>query len=636
MTEEGEYGVSDIKVLEGLSAVRQVPAMYIGSTDYRGLHHLVYEVVDNAIDEAMAGYCDVIKISINPDGSVSVEDNGRGIPVAFHPQYKKSGLEIVMTKLHAGGKFDKKSYKVSGGLHGVGVSVVNGLSEWLEARVHKDGKEHFQRYEKGVTACELEIVGDTDKEGTVVTFMPDGTIFSETVFQYEILVNRFRELAFLNKGITIEVRDKRSKKEPKEDIFHYEGGIVSFVEYLNENKNSLFETPLYFQGQKDDVILEVALQYNDGFQEGVYSFVNNINTIEGGTHLIGFKSALTRTVNDYARREKLLENKGELNLEGRDCREGLVAIISLKMPNAQFEAQTKIKLGNAEIKGLVEQIMNQELGTILEEDPNVAKIIVGKAIQAAEAREAARKAKEATRRKGLLEFSSLPGKLADCACKDPTRSELYLVEGDSAGGSAKQGRNREFQAILPLRGKVLNVEKARLEKILKNNELQTLITAIGTSIDDEFDIEKTRYHKLIIMTDADVDGAHIRTLLLTFFYRYMLDLVKAGYVYIAQPPLYKLKKNKDIRYVYSDAEKDTNVEEMGEPVQIQRYKGLGEMNPEQLWDTTMDPEHRTLLQVTIDDAIEADHLFSTLMGDEVEPRREFISTHAKEVLNLDI
>jgi len=636
MVEDGEYGVSDIKVLEGLSAVRQVPAMYVGSTDYRGLHHLVYEVVDNAIDEAMAGYCDNIKITINPDGSVSVEDNGRGIPIAMHPQYNKSGLEIVMTKLHAGGKFDKKSYKVSGGLHGVGVSVVNGLSAWLEARVHKDGKEYFQRYEKGETACELKVVGDTDKKGTIVTFFPDGTIFTETVFQYEIIVNRFRELAFLNKGLTIEVRDKRSKKEPKEDIFHYEGGIVSFVEYLNENKNVLFDAPIYFQGQKDDVILEVSLQYNDGYQEGVYTFVNNINTIEGGTHLIGFKSALTRTINDYARKQKLLENKGDLSLEGRDCREGLVAILSLKMPNAQFEAQTKIKLGNADVKGLVEQIMNQEFGTILEEDPNIAKIIVGKALQAAEAREAARKAKEATRRKGLLEFSSLPGKLADCACKDPSLSELYLVEGDSAGGSAKQGRNREFQAILPLRGKVLNVEKARLEKILKNNELQTLITAIGTSIDDEFDIEKTRYHKLIIMTDADVDGAHIRTLLLTFFYRYMLDLIKAGYIYIAQPPLYKLKKNKDIRYVYTDSEKDAAVEDMGEPVQIQRYKGLGEMNPEQLWNTTMDPEYRTLLQVTIDDAIEADHLFSVLMGDEVEPRREFISTHAKEVLNLDI
>jgi DNA gyrase subunit B len=635
--EESTYDISDIKVLEGLSAVRKVPSMYIGSTDHRGLHHLVYEVVDNSIDEAMSGHCDKIIISLNADGSVSVEDNGRGIPVTQHPEYKKSGLEIVMTKLHAGGKFDNKSYKVSGGLHGVGVSVVNAVSEWLEATVYKDGGTYFQRYEKGEATADLDVGKcESDKKGTLVTFKPDPEIFSEVVFQYDTITSKFRELAFLNKGITIEVLDKRPETPPKHDIFHYEGGIVSFVEYLNENKNTLFDTPIYFQGQKGDVIVEVSMQYNDGYLESVYTFVNNINTVEGGTHLIGFKAALTRTINEYARKEKLLENKKELSLEGRDSREGLVAILNLRMPNAQFESQTKIKLGNTDVKGIVESIMNQGLGTFLEENPNTAKIIMGKVIQAAEAREAARKAKEATRRKGLLEFSSLPGKLADCASKDPTLSELFLVEGDSAGGSAKQGRNREFQAILPLRGKVLNVEKARLERILKNNELQTLITAIGTSIDEEFDMEGCRYHKLIIMTDADVDGAHIRTLLLTFFYRYMTELVKAGYIYIAQPPLYKVKKGKDVRYLYTDRELDAAKEEMGDGVKIQRYKGLGEMNPEQLWDTTMDPDKRTLLQVTIEDAIEADQLFSTLMGEEVEPRREFISTHAKEVLNLDI
>jgi len=631
MSDDTAYDAQKIQILEGLQAVRKRPSMYIGSTDARGLHHLVYEVVDNAIDEAMAGYCDTIHVMLKEDGSVTVEDNGRGIPVEVHPKYGVSALEIVMTKLHAGGKFDKKSYKVSGGLHGVGVSVVNALSEWIEVAVARGGKLFFQRYERGKPVGPVAEKGTYPNTGTIVTFMPDSEIFQNTDFNLDTLTLRLRELAFLNRGITIYVRKEGEEGEK----FHYEGGIVSFVQYINRNRNALHPDPIYLTQEKDDIQLEIAMQYTDGYTENIFSFANNINTIEGGSHMSGFRAALTRTLNDYAKKNRMLKNTDK-SLEGDDCREGLTAIVSVRIPEPQFEGQTKTKLGNSEVKGLVEKILFQKLGEFLEEHPSEGQIIIGKAVMANQARMAARKARELTRRKGLLEGGGLPGKLADCTERDPTRSELFIVEGDSAGGSAKQGRDRQFQAILPLRGKILNVEKARLDKILKNNEIRTLITALGTGISEDFDIEKARYHKIVLMTDADVDGAHIRTLLLTFFYRYMKQLIEVGYIYIAQPPLYKIKKGKTERYVYTDQQKDELLKELGQGVHVQRYKGLGEMNAHQLWDTTMDPDYRTLLQITVEDAFEADELFTTLMGDAVGPRREFIQAHAAEVTNLDV
>jgi DNA gyrase subunit B len=632
MKKEETYRVDDIQVLEGLQAVRKRPSMYIGSTDARGLHHLVYEVVDNSIDEAMVGYCKDIKVVLHEKGSVTVIDDGRGIPVEVHPKYKRPGVEIVMTKLHAGGKFDKKSYKVSGGLHGVGVSVVNALSEWLEVRISRNGKVHLQRFERGLPAKELEVTGDAEETGTTVTFMPDREIFGEIDFNFDTISTRLRELAFLNKGVKISIRDDKSGKE---NIFQYEGGIVSFVQHLNKNKNVLHDDVIYFECARDDVIVETALQYNDGYMDNTHSFANNINTIEGGTHLSGFKAALTRTLNDYARNNSVIKNDTD-KLTGEDCREGLTAILSVKLSEPQFEGQTKTKLGNSEIKGIVESITGEKLGEFFEENPRTAKSVIEKAIIASHARIAARKARELTRRKTVMEGSNLPGKLADCSEKAPEKCELYVVEGDSAGGSAKQGRDRTFQAILPLRGKILNVEKARLDKIFKNVEIQTLITAIGTNIGEEFNIQKARYHKIIIMTDADVDGAHIRTLLLTFFYRYMEELITAGYIYIANPPLYRLKKGKKEWYVYTEAEKDEKLKDLKEGVTIQRYKGLGEMNPTQLWDTTMNPETRIIVKVTLEDAAYADELFTTLMGEQVEPRREFIQEHALEVVNLDV
>jgi DNA gyrase subunit B len=632
MKKEETYRVDDIQVLEGLQAVRKRPSMYIGSTDARGLHHLVYEVVDNSIDEAMVGYCKEIKVILHENSSVTVVDDGRGIPVEMHPKYKRPGVEIVMTKLHAGGKFDKKSYKVSGGLHGVGVSVVNALSEWLEVRISRNGKMHLQRFERGLPAKELEVSGEAEETGTTVTFMPDNEIFSEIDFNFDTISTRLRELAFLNKGVKISIRDDRSGKE---NIFQYEGGIISFVQHLNKNKNVLHEDIIYFESARDDVIVEMALQYNDGYMDNTHSFANNINTIEGGTHLSGFKAALTRTLNDYARKNTQIKNDID-KLSGEDCREGLTAIISVKLSEPQFEGQTKTKLGNSEIKGIVESITGDKLGDFFEENPRTAKAVIDKAIIASHARIAARKARELTRRKSVLEGSNLPGKLADCSEKAPEKCELYVVEGDSAGGSAKQGRDRTFQAILPLRGKILNVEKARLDKIFKNAEIQTLITAIGTNIGEEFDINKARYHKIIIMTDADIDGAHIRTLLLTFFYRYMEELITAGYIYIAKPPLYRLKKGKKEWYVYTEAEKDEKLKDLKEGVGIQRYKGLGEMNPTQLWETTMNPGTRIIVNVTLEDAAYADELFTTLMGEQVEPRREFIQEHALEVVNLDV
>jgi DNA gyrase subunit B len=633
MKKEETYRVDDIQVLEGLQAVRKRPSMYIGSTDARGLHHLVYEVVDNSIDEAMVGYCKEIKIILHADNSVTVVDDGRGIPVEMHSKYGKPGVEIVMTKLHAGGKFDKKSYKVSGGLHGVGVSVVNALSEWLEVRISRSGKVYSQKYEKGIPVKELEIIDEAQETGTTVAFKPDSKIFSEIDFHFDTISTRLRELAFLNKGVKISIRDERTSKE---NIFQYEGGISSFVQHLNKNKNVLHEDVIYFEATKDDVIVEVALQYNDGYNDNTHSFANNINTIEGGTHLSGFKAAMTRTLNDYARKNSLIKNDAD-KLTGEDCREGLAAIISVKLSEPQFEGQTKTKLGNHEMKGIVESLAGDKLGEYFEENPKAARAVIDKAIVASHARLAARKARELTRRKTVLEGSNLPGKLADCSEKNPEKCELYVVEGDSAGGSAKQGRDRTFQAILPLRGKILNVEKARLDKIFKNAEIQTLITAIGTNIGEDFDIEKSRYHKVIIMTDADVDGSHIRTLLLTFFYRYMEEMITAGYIYIAKPPLYRLKKGSKEHYVYSDSEKEEMLKEMKEQnVSIQRYKGLGEMNPTQLWNTTMNPETRIIVKVTLDDAAYADELFTTLMGDQVEPRREFIQEHALEVVNLDV
>jgi len=630
---ENQYDETQIQVLEGLEAVRRRPGMYIGSTGPKGMHHLVYEVVDNSIDEALAGFCDRIEVIIHQDNSISVIDNGRGIPVKPLPDLNKPAVEVVLTTLHAGGKFDGKGYQVSGGLHGVGVSVVNALSEWLEAEVKRDGGIYVQRFERGKPCGDLKLIGSTDQTGTKITFKPDWEIFEDLEFNFDLIVQRMRELAFLNKGITILVSDERNGEK---ESFHYEGGIVSFVQLLNKNKDLLHKDPIYFTAEKDDVQLEVAMQYNLGYVESIFSYANNINTHEGGTHLAGFKSALTRSINDYIRKNNLVKNN-DFSLSGEDIREGLTAVISVKLFDPQFEGQTKTKLGNTEVRGIVDSVVSENLTQFLEENPAVARKIVEKAISASRAREAARKARELTRRKNALETNSLPGKLADCSVKDPAISELFIVEGDSAGGSAKQGRDRRFQAVLPLRGKILNVEKARLDKILGNEEIRTIITALGTGIGEDFDLSKARYHKIIIMTDADVDGAHIRTLLLTFFYRYMRHLIEAGYVYIAQPPLYLVKKNKKHNYVYDDKELEKLLNEIGrDGVSLQRYKGLGEMNPEQLWETTMNPETRTLLQVNLEDAVEADEIFTILMGDRVEPRREFIEYHAHMVRNLDI
>jgi len=629
------YTADQIQVLEGLEAVRKRPGMYIGSTGSRGLHHLVYEVVDNSIDEALAGYCNNIEVIIHQDDSITVIDNGRGIPVDIQPQVGRPAVEVVLTVLHAGGKFGGEGYKVSGGLHGVGVSVVNALSQWLEVEVKREGKIYHQRYEKGKPITDLEIVGETEQTGTRVSFLPDKEIFEETIYSLETLTQRFRELAFLNKGVQITLEDQRAEEEKKLE-FHYQGGIISFVEYLNKNKDVVVKEPIYLEFQKEDTQIEIAIQYNDSYVENVFAFANNINTQEGGTHLVGFKTALTRIINDYARKLNLLK-ENEANLSGEDVREGLTAIISVKLVDPQFEGQTKTKLGNSEIRGLVDSMVGEKLGEFFEENPSTTKRIIGKAKAAAQAREAARKARELTRRKTVLESNSLPGKLADCSIKDPSMSELYLVEGDSAGGSAKQGRDRRFQAIMPLRGKILNVEKARMDKILGNEEIRSIITALGTGIGEDFNLEKARYHKIVIMTDADVDGSHIRTLLLTFFYRYMQPLISNGYIYIAQPPLFQVKKGKQEKYAYNEKELERVLAEIGrDNMNIQRYKGLGEMNPEQLWETTMNPESRTVLQVKIDDAYEADNIFTTLMGDKVEPRREFIQENALFVENLDV
>lgn len=623
------YDASHIKVMEGLEAVRHRPSMYIGSTDVHGLHHLVYEVVDNSVDEAMAGYCKEISVVIHGDGSVSVKDDGRGIPVDIHPQYNRPAVEIVMTVLHAGGKFDHDTYHVSGGLHGVGVSVVNALSEWLEVEVSREGRVYRQRYERGRPVSDLQETGVSENTGTTVRFKPDPEIFEVTDFSFDVLSSRLRELAFLNRGLKISITDERSGRSK---TFHYDGGIISFVQYLNKSKEVLHPNPIYFSRVRDDVSVEVAMQYNTSYNESVFAFANNINTREGGTHLSGFRAALTKTVNDFVREKKLL--KGDAKLTGDDLREGLVAVVSVRLPDPQFEGQTKTRLGNSAVRGLVESLVSEGLMEYFEMNPHVAEAIVEKATEAMRAREAARRAKELTRRKTALTSSGLPGKLADCVERDPAKSELYIVEGESAGGSAKQGRNRHFQAVLPLRGKILNVERARLDKMLKNEEIRNLITALGTGIGDDFDVTKARYHKIIIMTDADVDGSHIRTLLLTFFYRYMQPLIEAGYVYIAQPPLYQVRKGKSVKYAYSDEELAKLLED-GKAV-VQRYKGLGEMNPEQLWETTMNPEKRTLLRVTLKDAVEADEIFSVLMGEQVEPRRVFIETHAREVRNLDV
>ncbi|HHW43994.1 MAG TPA: DNA topoisomerase (ATP-hydrolyzing) subunit B [Desulfotomaculum sp.] len=627
------YGAEEIQVLEGLEAVRRRPGMYIGSTGPRGLHHLVYEVVDNSIDEAMAGYCDHIEVVIHEDNSVTVTDNGRGIPVDIHPKTGLPAVETVLTMLHAGGKFGGTVYKVSGGLHGVGVSVVNALSQWLEVEVHREGYIYHQRYERGSAVTPLTKIGKTKSTGTRVSFKPDPEIFEELVFSHETLNQRLRELSFLNRGVKIIFRDDRTGQEV---TFEHEGGIRDFVRHLNRNKEVLHPKPIYIFGEKDNIQVEAALQYTDGYVENLFSYVNNIHTVDGGTHEAGFKTALTRAINDYGKKYNLLKN-GTTTLSGEDIREGLTAVLSVKVPEPQFEGQTKTKLGNSDVRGITDSIISEGLATFLEENPPVARKIMDKAITAARAREAARKARELTRRKSALETTALPGKLADCSDRDPSKTELYLVEGDSAGGSAKQGRDRRFQAILPLRGKILNVEKARMDKILGNDEIRALITALGTGIGEDFDISKARYHRIFLMSDADVDGAHIRTLLLTFFYRYMRPLIEAGYVYIAQPPLYRVRKGKVDRYAYSDAELEAVLSEIGrEGVNIQRYKGLGEMNPEQLWDTTMNPEKRTVLKVDLEDAIEADAIFSMLMGDRVEPRREFIQENARMVRNLDV
>ena len=635
-----EYGADQIQILEGLEAVRKRPGMYIGSTSSRGLHHLVYEIVDNSVDEALAGYCDHIQVFINPDNSITVIDNGRGIPVGINHKAGLPAVEVVFTVLHAGGKFGGGGYKVSGGLHGVGASVVNALSDWLEVEICHEGKVYRQRYEKGHVVYKLKVVDECDPEktGTKVTFLPDETIFEDTVFDYDTLKQRFREMAFLTKGLRISLTDLRDE-EPKERVFHYEGGIKEFVQYLNRSKTPLYEQIIYCEGTKDNVEVEVAMQHNDSYTDNTYGFVNNITTPEGGTHVVGFRNAITKTFNDYARKNKLLKDS-EPNLSGEDIREGLTAIISVKIEDPQFEGQTKQKLGNSEARGAVDSIVSSQLQIFLEQNPAIGKSIVEKSVMAQRAREAARKARDLTRRKSALEGMSLPGKLADCSDKDPSKCEIYIVEGDSAGGSAKTARDRATQAILPLRGKILNVEKARLDKIYGNAEIKAMITAFGTGIHDDFDISKLRYHKIIIMTDADVDGAHISTLLLTFLYRFMPELIKQGYVYLAQPPLYKLEKNKKVWYAYSDAELAKIISEVGRDQnnKIQRYKGLGEMDAEQLWDTTMDPQHRILRRVTMDDetSSELDLTFTTLMGDKVEPRREFIEENAKFVKNLDI
>ena len=635
-----EYGADQIQILEGLEAVRKRPGMYIGSTSSRGLHHLVYEIVDNSVDEALAGYCDHIQVFINPDNSITVIDNGRGIPVGINHKAGLPAVEVVFTVLHAGGKFGGGGYKVSGGLHGVGASVVNALSDWLEVEICHEGKVYRQRYEKGHVVYKLKVVDECDPEktGTKVTFLPDETIFEDTVFDYDTLKQRFREMAFLTKGLRISLTDLRDE-EPKERVFHYEGGIKEFVQYLNRSKTPPYEQIIYCEGTKDNVEVEVAMQHNDSYTDNTYGFVNNITTPEGGTHVVGFRNAITKTFNDYARKNKLLKDS-EPNLSGEDIREGLTAIISVKIEDPQFEGQTKQKLGNSEARGAVDSIVSSQLQIFLEQNPAIGKSIVEKSVMAQRAREAARKARDLTRRKSALEGMSLPGKLADCSDKDPSKCEIYIVEGDSAGGSAKTARDRATQAILPLRGKILNVEKARLDKIYGNAEIKAMITAFGTGIHDDFDISKLRYHKIIIMTDADVDGAHISTLLLTFLYRFMPELIKQGYVYLAQPPLYKLEKNKKVWYAYSDEELAKIISEVGRDQnnKIQRYKGLGEMDAEQLWDTTMDPQHRILRRVTMDDetSSELDLTFTTLMGDKVEPRREFIEENAKFVKNLDI
>ena len=638
--ENTEYGADQIQILEGLEAVRKRPGMYIGSTSSRGLHHLVYEIVDNSVDEALAGVCTEINVTINPDNSITVADNGRGIPVGINHKAGLPAVEVVFTVLHAGGKFGGGGYKVSGGLHGVGASVVNALSEWLEVSIYHEGKIYQQRYERGKTMYSLKVTGDCeeDRHGTTVTFLPDKEIFEETVYDYDILKQRLREMAFLTKGLRIVLKDNREGME-REKIFHYEGGIREFVSYLNKSKEALYPEIIYCEGNKDGVYVEVAMQHNDSYTENSYGFVNNINTPEGGTHIVGFRNALTKTFNDYARKNKLLKDS-EPNLSGDDIREGLTAIVSVKIEDPQFEGQTKQKLGNSEARGAVDSVVSKQLEIFLEQNPSVAKTTIEKSVLAQRAREAARKARDLTRRKSALDSMSLPGKLADCSDKDPKNCEIYIVEGDSAGGSAKTARNRATQAILPLRGKILNVEKARLDKIYANKEIKAMITAFGTGIHEDFDISKLRYHKIIIMTDADVDGAHIATLLLTFLYRFMPELIKQGYVYLAQPPLYKIEKNKKIWYAYDDDELNNILTEIGRDGnnKIQRYKGLGEMDAEQLWETTMDPEKRILLRVTMDEAAtsEIDLVFTTLMGDKVEPRREFIEENARFVKNLDI
>jgi DNA gyrase subunit B len=631
---ERHYGAEQIQVLEGLEPVRIRPGMYIGSTGESGLHQLVYEIVDNSIDEAMAGCCDTINVVINEDNSVIVTDNGSGIPVEKHPKTGKSTLETVLTVLHAGGKFNNDAYKVSGGLHGVGSSVVNALSTWLIAEVNRDGNIYRQKYERGIAVTELEIVGKSEHTGTTISFLADDTVFDEVIFNYDIIKKRLREMAFLNKGIKISLEDKRQNLN---DVFHYEGGISEFVQYLNSKKDVLHDEIIYSEGKRDKVIVEIAMQYTDAYSESVYSFANNINTAEGGTHLIGFKTALTRVMNDYAKKYNLIK-ENDIAITGEDIREGITAILSIKIPNPQFEGQTKTKLGNSEVRGIVDSVTGEGLYSYCEENPKVARLIIEKTLRAARARDAARKARELARRKNALDSMSLPGKLADCSERDPMLCELYIVEGNSAGGSAKGGRDRRTQAILPLRGKILNVEKSRLDKMLGNEEIRNMITAFGCGIGEEFNLEKLRYGKIIIMTDADVDGAHIRTLLLTFFYRYMRPLVDGGHVYAAQPPLYKVKKGKVERYVYSENELNNILDELGRDgkYDIQRYKGLGEMNPDQLWETTMNPEHRVLLKIEVDDAINADEVFTTLMGEKVAPRREFIEQNAKYVKNLDI
>jgi DNA gyrase subunit B len=631
--QDTNYTASNIKVLKGLEAVRKRPSMYIGGTGERGLHHLVYEVVDNSIDEALAGFCDQITVTILKDGCVEVIDNGRGIPVDIQKEMNLPAVQVVMTVLHAGGKFDDKTYKVSGGLHGVGVSVVNALSEFLEVKIHKNGKIYYQRYERGIPKTDLQIIGESDKSGTIVTFKPDAEIFESTEFSFDYLTTRLRELAFLNSGVRIILKDERFEREHD---FKYEGGIISFVEYLNQNKKPLFPKPIYITGTKDDINFEVSLQYNEGYQENIFSFANNINTIEGGTHLSGFKSGLTRVVNTYIKNGDLLKNE-KVSPSGEDIREGLTAVVSIKLSNPQFEGQTKTKLQNSDVEGIINSIVYDKLLTYFEENPAVAKNISMKSILSARAREAARKARELTRRKSVLESGSLPGKLADCTLTDPEKTELFLVEGDSAGGSAKQGRDRSFQAILPLWGKMLNTEKARVDKVLNNDKIQPIILALGAGIGQEFDVSKIRYNKIIIMADADVDGAHISTLLLTFFYRYMRALIEEGHVYIARPPLFLVRRGKQKHYVFSEEERDKLIAEYGaKNVVVQRYKGLGEMNPEQLWETTMDPERRLMTFIKMDDAIEADRMFTILMGDEVEPRRQFIQENARYVKNLDV